>query len=150
MKISLTAIVLILLTACVGFSQGFKKMQIDHDAIYVVDLKKSRNFYVNILGLDTIPEPFKDGKHIWLSLGRGVQLHIISGAAKAKEYFQYNHLCLGTDDLTAFTKMLVANKIGWVDTKGVPDKITTRPDGVHQLWVRDPDGYWIEVNDANK
>ena len=81
-------------------------MQIDHDAIYVVDLKKSRNFYVNILGLDTIPEPFKDGKHIWLSLGRGVQLHIISGAAKPKEYFQYNHLCLGTDDLTAFTKYL--------------------------------------------
>ena len=22
-----------------------------------------------------------------------------------------------------------------------------RPDGVHQLYFQDPDGYWIEVND---
>jgi lactoylglutathione lyase len=139
-----------MLASVAGFSQGFKKMQIDHEALSVVDLKKSRNFYVSILGLDSIAEPFKDGKHLWLSLGRGVQLHIISGAPKAKEYYQYNHLCLGTDNLESFTKQLAANKIGWVDTNGVANKTTTRPDGVHQVWLKDPDGYWIEVNDANK
>jgi lactoylglutathione lyase len=26
-------------------------------------------------------------------------------------------------------------------------KVTDRPDGVHQVYLQDPDGYWIEVND---
>ena len=26
-------------------------------------------------------------------------------------------------------------------------KVTNRPDGVHQIYFQDPDGYWIEVND---
>jgi lactoylglutathione lyase len=23
----------------------------------------------------------------------------------------------------------------------------SRIDGVHQIWLQDPDGYWIEIND---
>jgi hypothetical protein len=26
-------------------------------------------------------------------------------------------------------------------------KVTDRPDGVHQIYLQDLDGYWIEVND---
>ncbi len=26
--------------------------------------------------------------------------------------------------------------------------MTVRPEGVKQTFVRDPDGYWIEINDA--
>jgi len=26
--------------------------------------------------------------------------------------------------------------------------VTTRPDGVHQIWFQDPDGYWLEINDV--
>jgi lactoylglutathione lyase len=26
--------------------------------------------------------------------------------------------------------------------------MTNRVDGVHQVFLKDPDGYWIEVNDA--
>jgi lactoylglutathione lyase len=25
---------------------------------------------------------------------------------------------------------------------------TTRVDGVQQIWLQDPDGYWVEINDA--
>ena len=42
------------------------KAKINHTAIYVVDLEKSGQFYHDIIGLDTIPEPFHDGKHIWM------------------------------------------------------------------------------------
>lgn len=123
-------------------------MQIDHKAISVVDLKQTRNFYTNVLGLDTIAEPFKDGKHLWMSLGNGVALHIISGADKPKEYFQNDHLCLHTDNVVAFTRFLESKRINWYDVKGVMNKITTRTDSVQQVWVKDPDGYWIEVNNA--
>jgi hypothetical protein len=33
------------------------------------------------------------------------------------------------------------------DVAGNKNKITTRVDGVHQIWLQDPDGYWIEIND---
>ena len=50
--------------------------------------------------------------------------------------------------MIAFTKHLDANKVGWYDVKVSPNKITSRVDGVQQVWVNDPDGYWIEVNNA--
>ena len=38
--------------------------------------------------------------------------------------------------------------VPYFDSKQVPQPITTRPDGVKQLYVQDPDGYWIEINDS--
>ena len=35
---------------------------LNHIAVYVKDLKKSADFYTRIIGLDTIPEPFHDGR----------------------------------------------------------------------------------------
>ena len=32
--------------------------------------------------------------------------------------------------------------------RGEAFKMTNRVDGVHQVFLKDPDGYWIEVNDA--
>jgi lactoylglutathione lyase len=34
---------------------------LNHIAFYVLDLKVSTDFYMKIVGLDTIPEPFHDG-----------------------------------------------------------------------------------------
>ena len=102
------------LAICVGVCSGqaFQKMKIDHIAISVINLKEAGKFYMNILGLDTIPEPFHDGRHYWFNLGGGVQMHMIQGAEKAKEYYQNDHLCLRTDNVVAFTKKLEANEIG--------------------------------------
>ncbi len=30
------------------------------------------------------------------------------------------------------------------------NSITTRVDNVKQIWLQDPDGYWIEINDAKE
>ena len=116
--------------------------------MYVTDLKRSGEFYTQILNLDTIPEPFHDNKHIWLSIGDGVQLHIIQGAKEPKEYFQNNHLCFSTTDVPGFSKKLDEQKIPWYSARGEAYKMTTRIDGAHQVFLKDPDGYWIEVNDA--
>jgi lactoylglutathione lyase len=130
------------------FSQTKPIFKINHAAVFVTDLKRSGDFYTQILNLDTIPEPFHDNKHIWLSIGNGVQLHIIQGAKEPKEYFQNNHLCFSTSDVVAFSKKLDDNKIPWFSARGEAYKMTTRVDGAHQVFLKDPDGYWIEVNDA--
>jgi lactoylglutathione lyase len=129
-------------------AQAKPKFTFNHAAIYVTDLKRTGEFYTQVIGLDTIPEPFHDGRHIWLDIGFGRQMHIIQGAGKEKEYFQNNHLCFNTPDVLGFTKLLENKSITWFDAKGNPNKITTRVDGVLQVFLKDPDGYWIEVNNA--
>jgi lactoylglutathione lyase len=124
------------------------KVTIDHVALFVVDLQKEQAFYRDIIQLDTLAEPFHDNKHAWFSIGNGIAMHIIQGASAPKEYFKNNHLCFSVESLTDFTKSLLNQKLTFEDVSGKQNTITTRIDGVHQIWLKDPEGYWIEVNDA--
>jgi lactoylglutathione lyase len=126
------------------------KVRINHTAIYVVNLKASVHFYKNIIGLDTIPEPFRDGKHAWFKTGEGVSLHVIEGANSRKEYFKNQHTCFSVGSVKAFIELLKKNNIGWEDHAGNKFAIHNRVDGVQQIWLQDPDGYWIEINDAKE
>jgi lactoylglutathione lyase len=123
---------------------------INHLAIYVVDLQKSGYFYEHIIGLDTIPEPFHDGKHLWLRMGAGSSLHIIQGAGSKKEYYKNNHICFSVQSMEDFTDKLKKKGISYEDVSGNKNTISKRPDGVKQIWLQDPDGYWIEINDAKE
>ena len=123
------------------------KAHINHTAIYVVDIQKTGSFYTNVIGLDTVPEPFHDGKHIWYSTGTHTMLHVIAGATAKKDYYKNQHTCFTVPDFNLFIEKL--KKLNWVyeDVAGNKNAITTRIDGVHQIWLRDPDGYWLEIND---
>ena len=123
----------------------------NHLAIFVVDLQRSGDFYKNVIGLDTIPEPFHDGKHTWMRTGPGNALHIIAGADLKKEYYKTNHICFSVSSMDVFTEMLKKKGIVFEDATGSKNnRVTTRPDGVKQIWLQDPDGYWIEINDAKE
>lgn len=132
-----------------GFYAGAQnsKTRINHTAIFVTDLQKSTRFYRDIIGLDTIPEPFRDGKHTWLRTGPGASLHIIQGALSPREYYKNHHTCFSVPSVETFTELLRKNGIPWEDVSGKKMSITQRADGIKQIWLRDPDGYWIEVND---
>ncbi|MDE3236955.1 MAG: VOC family protein [Bacteroidota bacterium] len=136
-----------ILFAGAAFSQSKPKAALNHTAIFVVNLQKAGFFYKDILGLDTVPEPFHDGKHIWLRTGEHTMLHIIQGAPSVKEYYVNQHTCFSVPSVQAFTQVLAKNHIAWQDVNGVKSAITTRVDGVHQIWLQDPDGYWLEIND---
>jgi len=45
---------------------------LNHIAIYVKDLERSCVFYKTVLHLDTIPEPFRDGRHAWFKVGNNL------------------------------------------------------------------------------
>lgn len=125
-----------------------QKAHINHTALYVVNLKASVEFYQNIIGLDTIPEPFHDGKHAWFKTGPGISLHVIQGAETKKEYYKNQHTCFSVASVEKFTTTLTNRNIPFEDVKGNKGAVTTRVDGVKQLWLQDPDGYWVEINDA--
>jgi lactoylglutathione lyase len=134
-----------------GYAQSGKPtVRINHTAIFVVDLKTSKAFYENVLGLDTIPEPFHDGKHAWFRIGPGTSMHMIEGATQKKEYYKNQHTCFSVPSVEAFTALLKKQNIGYEDVAGKKNSITTRIDGVRQIWLQDPDGYWLEINDAKE
>lgn len=126
------------------------KAHLNHNAIYVQDLAASTFFYQTILGLDTVANPFRDGKHAWLRTGPGTALHIIQGAPARKEYYKNHHTCFSVGSVDAFTSVLQKYNLRWEDRDGKKQTVTTRVDGVKQLWLQDPDGYWVEVNDARE
>lgn len=127
-------------------SQAQTKPHLNHIALYVADLQTSTRFYQEVIGLDTIPEPFHDGRHTWFSIGQG-HLHVISGATAATEHNKNSHLCFSVKSMPAFITNLQKHKIAYESWAGEKNGITKRVDGIQQVYFKDPDGYWIEVND---
>lgn len=123
---------------------------INHIAQYVVNLQKSVSFYRDIIGLDTIPEPFHDGRHAWFSIGSKAHLHIISGAKEKTTHNKNTHLCFTVPSVMVFMEKLKIHHIAFENWAGEKNTFTNRVDGVKQLYFKDPDGYWIEINDAKE
>lgn len=143
---------LVLLITCFAWAApaAAQKQQpvLNHIAVYVKDLKISTEFYRNVVQLDTIPEPFHDGRHTWFSVGPKSHLHLIQGAATITTHDKNNHICFSVASVDNFIKQLEHYKIEYENWAGEKKAVTKRLDGVQQIYFKDPDGYWIEVNDA--
>lgn len=145
MKSLLLLLYLVAMTSIVN-SQPQRPV-VNHIALHVKDLQKTVAFYQNIIGLDTIPEPFHDGNHTWFSMG-SAQLHLIGKAKEISLQSKQSHICFSVASVEDFTERLKKAGLLYEDVKGQANSITTRADGVKQIYFKDPDGYWLEVNDA--
>src|SRR6187431_2867034 len=126
----------IVLLFCFSLSSAqTRKATINHVAIYVVNARTSANFYQQVIGLDTIPEPFHDGKHFWFSVGQHTSMHIIEGAPVKKEYYKNQHTCFSVASVETFVEMLKKRNIPFEDRDGKKSAVTVRVDGVKQLWL---------------
>jgi lactoylglutathione lyase len=130
---------------CMG--QGGKPV-LNHIAFYVKDLQRSTSFYRDLIGLDTIPEPFHDGKHTRFQIGPKSHLHIISGETKTVVREKTSHVCFSVPDMNVFLEKLHKAGVPYEDWAGKKQSVTNRVDGVKQIYLTDPDGFWLEINDA--
>ncbi|MET4083342.1 lactoylglutathione lyase [Pedobacter sp. UYP30] len=119
----------------------------NHVALYVKDLAKSAAFYKDVMKLKEIPEPFHDGKHVWLKTGPYTNLHLIQGAAEITEHDINSHFAYSVASMADFTKHLDALHIKYGNWKQDSKTPQVRPDGVKQIYLQNPDNIWIEVND---
>lgn len=122
--------------------------QIDHIAILVEDLNESLHFYQKVFGFPRLEDPFRDNVHAWLGIGHGLSLHLIEDSWTSPTIDKNNHLCFAVSDLKGFIDNLNSLEIHYEDWPGAKMSITPRPDGVQQIYLQDPNGYWIEVNDS--
>lgn len=111
----------------------------NHVALQISDIEKSRDFYVQILDLGEISAPAFDYPVVWFSLGNGRELHLIG--RKPEVPFtpaRSNHFALEVSDIYLAEKILKENEANCLPIK-------SRPDGILQLFLTDPDGNFIEL-----
>ncbi len=128
------------------FSQEFT-LKVDHYAILVDDLTKSAIFYGEVLGLKEVENKTKNPEIRWFGLADGREIHLIN---RPKDGIQLNknvHLAFAVNDLDGYIKYLDTKGVDYENWPGAPKTTNARPDGIRQIYIKDPDGYWIEVND---
>jgi lactoylglutathione lyase len=150
MKQFFSALLLTVLASSFSTAQKAGSPRLNHIAFYVADLKTSTDFYLNVVGLDTIPEPFHDGRHTWFLIGPKSHLHVISGAPEKTTHIKNTHLCFTVPSVDEFIKRLNKYNTAYESWDGKKFSVTNRVDGVKQIYFQDPDGYWIEINDARE
>lgn len=123
-----------------------KSAMLNHVALSVVNLQKSTDFYKNIIQVEMMEEPFKDGKHSWFKIADHSQLHLIEASKGIRDHDKSTHLCFSVASLEDFISLLDKAKIPYGNFIGDSKSPTIRPDGVKQIFLQDPDGYWLEVN----
>ncbi len=124
------------------------KFTFDHYAINVADLDRSVDWYQKYFFVEEIYDGTEQEHIRWFSLGNNQELHIIMIPDFDFKVPKGIHMALTTSDLDSYAKFLEKEGVEYYDWPGEKGKTTTRPDKIKQLYVQDPDGYWIEVNDG--
>jgi lactoylglutathione lyase len=74
-------------------------------------------------------------------------LHIVSGAKEDIPHDINIHLAFSVPSLEDFLKHLDQANVKYGNWAGNTKAPQVRPDGIKQVYLQDPDGFWIEVND---
>lgn len=146
---SFTLLLFFLGVSFTGISQSFS-FEIDHYSMIVKDLSTTGDYYQKVLGLKGIPHPGDADGFRWFTIDGRSQLHLIQKDSVPEEKSKSTHLCLSINDLMAFITYLKENDTSFWDWSGAKGAITDRADGVRQIYLQDPEGNWIEINDAGK
>jgi catechol 2,3-dioxygenase-like lactoylglutathione lyase family enzyme len=124
---------------------------IDHVTMVVRDLERSREFFVDLLGMSEVPRPAFGFPGLWFQSGQTqIHLNITSEEAgapgfgtTATEVTRALHVAFEVADARLAARQLAE--------RGVPIVAgpRNRPDGAVQLYIRDPDGHLIELFSAS-
>ena len=121
-----------------------------HVSLYVRDVDASATFYATVLGLEEIPNRVGKSHIRWFTIDGFRTFHLIGGDPEPERSRPFStHVALATRDFEAALARLEQHGVTYVSLARQPKDITIRPDGVRQVYFQDPDGHWIEINDAN-
>ena len=113
--------------------------QLDHVALLVANVEISSDFYRRVLQLPAMQRPDFDFPGAWFRIGSSQELHLIGGRVESvRSGNRGAHWAMRVDDLDAWEEHLKTH-----DAEFLPRK--HRPDGAQQIFVKDPDGYFVEL-----
>jgi hypothetical protein len=83
----------------------------------------------------------------WFAIGdEKKELHLISTIKEPIIINKAVHFAITTPNFDEFVAMLQTKNIEYSDWLGTKNKVSVRADGIKQVFIQDPDGYWVEVN----
>lgn len=117
----------------------------NHVALSVKDIEVSASFYRELVGLEpiTVPDNLK-AIRAWFKIAPGQELHLLAGRVDSVANNDRNgaHFALSIAD---------ANPVeAYLKMKGWPYHRQQRFDGAWQIYITDPDGYVIELNEPKR
>lgn len=116
-----------------------KISQLNHVALPVTDLERSKRFYTDVFGLKPIPRPNFKFPGAWFRIGKDQELHLIARDNTPKTPPPADrHFAMTVDSIFDAERLLRDTEI---EFRGP----TLRPDGVEQIFLRDPDGHVVEL-----
>jgi len=128
--------------------EGFK-LSFNHQALPVTKLQETGDFYIKILGFEEIEMTAnQDPPKRWFKNHEGKQLHLIASDVGVPNSI-INHMAFSTKNLEDVVLYLRKNKIDYWTDEGEKNIIRFRKDGVRQVKIQDPEGHWIEINEAH-
>jgi catechol 2,3-dioxygenase-like lactoylglutathione lyase family enzyme len=114
----------------------------NHVGLCVKDLKESTVFYRNIIGLEPLEVPeSKKATRSWFKIADGQELHLLSGRTFPVMNNDPNmsHIAMTIPDADPVEAYLKKIKQPYLRQQ--------RFDGAWQIYITDPDGYVIELNE---
>lgn len=112
--------------------------ELNHVAIYVKDVERSSIFYQEVLGLKPLPRPAFDFPGAWFRLGSTQELHLIGNRQEELVFLKRHHFALKVKSAKEAEEELIRKGVSFTGPKA-------RPDGALQIFLQDPDGYFIEL-----
>jgi lactoylglutathione lyase len=122
----------------------------NHIALSVNHVDSAAIFYKQILGLQEITNRTKVNGIRWFSLGENKELHLISVVPQKVVINKAIHVAITTPQFNSFVQWLQQQRIAYYSWNEEKNTITTRADGTLQVYLKDPDGYWVEINSVGK
>lgn len=130
----------------VSHAQQAVHLRFDHTAILVKDLDKSARFYREVLGLEEIKNRTEQATIKWFSMGDQMELHLIEDKNATSPEMKGIHMAFHSGNLEELMQHLIKNDIPFENWMGEAQKTNLRADGIRQIYLQDPDNYWIEIN----
>ena len=116
-----------------------KIFELNHVAVHVAELERSCAFYRDVLRLEPMPRPAFDFPGAWFRLGEAQELHLIGRPNHpGMNTNSNNHFALRVDNIVDWEEHLAQTSAEFRPKK-------KRPDGAWQIFIRDPDGHYIEL-----
>ena len=113
--------------------------QLNHVGIDVKDVERSCEFYSTVIRLEQIPRPDFEFPGAWFRIADDMELHLISYRKDpVYGHDRGNHFALLVDELDSWEEHWKSLGFDYVPRR-------LRPDGLEQMYIKDPDGHVVEL-----
>ena len=119
---------------------GAVAASLNHVSVIATDLEASRRFYVDELGLESLPTPNFGHPVVWLRAG-DCQLHLFE---RPGEPLSHAHFALEISEFMPVYRRM--KELGVLDHATFGSAVVELPNGAAQMYVRDPAGNLVELD----